>query len=50
MNGICKSCQGRNRCNCGCESPDFTFADHVINVICAAVLVWVLWEATKGLV
>ena len=33
------------------EQPDpYTLADHVINIICAAVLLWVLWEATKGFV
>ena len=52
MNGICQCNQGRESCDCGlcANTAPLTTADHVINVICTAVLLWVLWEATKGLV
>lgn len=45
----CQCSQG-GECDCGLYGDPQTTADHVINIICAIVMLWVLWEATKGFV
>lgn len=46
MNGLCNCDQGRKPCDCGrMQEPPMTLPDYVINIICACVLAWVVWQA-----